>query len=373
MIFPTTRSTRAAWFARVAMLCGSAVIALPACADDAPGMFTLSGFGTLGMAHSSLETADYVGSSLQPNGAGATRRYDFENDSKLGVQLTARLTDKLSAVVQVISQHEYDNTFHPRLEWANVKYAFTPDFSVRVGRIEVPTFLNSEYRNVGYAFPWVRLPVEVYNAQPLTSSDGADMSYRIGKRGVSNTVRVAYGYSVFHVNPGMFRATGKNIISVDDTLEVGNFLGHVGYQHATVELPFVANVPVNVYSIAASYDPGSWFVQGELARVTVAQVTPGYVSGYVTGGVRVAKTTLFTTYAQSHGLGHATVIPNYNNGQRDLSVGARWDFMKNVDLKVQYDHVWVPDGSTGTFINQRYGYQLGSGANVFSAALDFVF
>jgi hypothetical protein len=370
MIFPDYRIGR---LARVALMCGGVLAALPALADDGPRMFTLSGFGTLGMTHSSLDTADYVSSSLQPNGAGATRRYDFENDSKVGVQLSAHLTDKLSAVVQVISQHEYDNSFRPRLEWANVKYAFTPDFSVRVGRIELPTFLNSEYRNVGYAFPWVRLPVEMYNTQPLTSSDGADMSYRFGARGVSNTVRLAYGYSVFHVNPGMFRTEGKNILSIDDTVEIGNFTGHVGYQHATVELPFASNEPVNVYSIAASYDPGKWFVQGELARVTVAQVTPGYVSGYVMGGLRYAKATLFTSYAQAHGLGHATVIPNYNNGQRDLSVGVRWDFVKNMDLKVQYDHVWVPNDSTGTFINQQPGYRLGSGANVVSAALDFVF
>lgn len=359
--------------ARAALLCIGIAAALPARADDEPRIFTLSGFGTLGMTHSSLDTADYMSSSLQPNGSGATRRYDFENDSKFGLQLTARVTDKLSAVVQVIAQHEYDNTLKPRLEWANVKYAFTPDFSVRVGRIEVPTFLNSEYRNVGYAFPWVRLPVEMYNTQPLTNSDGADISYRFGARGVSNTVRVIYGYSTFHVNPGMFRTEGKNILGFDNTIEIGNFTGHFGYQHATVNLPFLTKQPVNVYSIAASYDPGQWFVQSELARVTVEQVTPGYVSGYLMGGVRYAKATFFATYAQAHGLGHPTAIPNYNNGQRDVSVGVRWDFMRNIDLKVQYDHVWLPSNSTGTFINQQPGYRLGSGSNVFSAALDFVF
>ncbi len=364
---------RLARIARVAVLLGGVFASMTARADDAPKMFTLSGFGTLGMTHSSLDTADYVSSPLEPNGAGASRKYDFENDSKIGLQLSARLTDKLSAVVQVISQHEYDNTFKPRLEWANVKYAFTPDFSVRVGRIELPTFLNSEYRNVGYAFPWVRLPVEMYNTQPLTNSDGADVAYRIAARGISNTVRFVYGYSVFHVNPGAFRTEGKNILAFDDTVEIGNFTGHVGYQHASVKLPFLADQPVNVYSIAAAYDPGAWFVQAELARVTVEQVTPGYISGYVTGGVRYAKATFFATYAQSHGLNRPTAIPNYNNGQRDVSIGARWDVVKNIDLKLQFDHVWVPSNSTGTFLNQQPGYQLGSGSNVFSAALDFVF
>jgi hypothetical protein len=336
-------------------------------------MFMLSGFGTLGMAHSTLGTADYTSSSLQPDGAGATRKYDFASDSRFGLQLSAHPTDKLSAVVQILAMHEYDNSFKPRLEWANVKYAFTPDFNIRVGRIELPTFLNSEYRNVGYAFPWVRLPVEMYNTQPLTNSDGADISYRLRWRGASNTVRLAYGHTVSHVNPGPYRIEGNGIFSFDDTIEFGAVTGHVGYQHARVKLLTLPDEPVNIYTIAVSYDPGAWFVQSELARVTTQQVTPGYVSGYVTGGVRYAKATFFATYAQAHGLGHPTLIPNYNSGQRDISVGARWDFVKNMDLKVQFDHVLLPANSTGTFINQQPGYALGSGSNVFSAALDFVF
>ncbi|MGV7241289.1 hypothetical protein [Caballeronia sp. M23-90] len=60
-------------------------------------------------------------------------------------------------------------------------------------------------------------------------------------------------------------------------------------------------------------------------------------------------------------------------GQKDISFGLRWDVVKNVDLKVQYDHVWLPANSTGSFINFQPNYQLGSGTNVISAALDFVF
>lgn len=359
------------------MVLGAAMTAAftgaPAYADDVTQMFTLSGFGTFGVAHSTLDTADYTSTAFQPNGAGHTRAYDFQDDSMLGVQLTGHFTDKLSAVVQVISEHRYDNTFTPTLEWANVKYAFTPDFSVRVGRIELPTFLSSEYRHVGYANPWIRVPVEVYDMEPITNSDGADMSYRLSAGGIANTVRLLYGYSVFHVNPGMFRTTGTGITGVFDTLEYGNFTAHAGYLHANVKLSFTPKEPVNVYSIAAAYDPGAWFVQAELARVTVEQITPGYVSGYVTGGVRLAHFTPFVTYAQAHSLGHATIFQNYNNGQKDLSAGVRWDFMKNVDLKVQFDHVWMPSNSTGSLVNLQPSYRLGSGTNVLSAALDFVF
>lgn len=346
-------------------------------ADDIANMFTLSGFGTLGMTHSSLDDADYASTAFEPNGAGHSRQYDFADDSKVGLQVTGRFTDKLSAVVQVVSAHRYDNTFTPQVEWANVKYAFTPDFSLRVGRIEIPTFLNSDYRDVGYANPWLRVPEEVYNTVPISNSDGADLSYRFPVGGVTNTVRLLYGYSGFHVNPGMAKAAGRNIAGAFDTVEYGNITAHIGYLHADVKLdfsPYFEPVdPVNVYSVGASYDPGPWFVQGELARVTVDQITPGYLSGYLTAGARFGRFTPFVTYAQEHSLSHATVVPNANLGQRDVSAGVRWDFMKNVDLKVQFDHVWLPSDSIGTLVNLQPGYQLGTGTNVISAALDFVF
>lgn len=298
-------------------------------------MFTLSGFGTLGMTHSSLDSADFTSTAFEPSGSGHSRAYDFADDTKLGVQLVGRFTDKLSAVVQVVSQQRYDNTFTPQLEWANLKYAFTPDFSVRIGRIELPTFLNSDYRNVGYANPWVRVPAEVYNTVPITNSDGADLSYRFRLGEVANTVRILYGYSAFHVNPGMIKTTGTGIVGAFDTIEYRDFTAHFGYLHADVKLAVLdPKLPANVYSMAVGYDSGPWFVQAELARVTVDQLTPGYVSGYVTGGYRINKFTPFLTYSESHTLGHATVVPNYNMGQKDISAGVRWDFMKNMDLKV---------------------------------------
>jgi hypothetical protein len=146
------RSLRAASLTAIALACMTSARAEDASSAAAsPGMFTLSGFGTLGMTHSSLDSADFTSTAFEPNGSGHSRAYDFADDTKLGVQLIGRFTDKLSAVVQVVSEQRYDNTFTPQIEWANLKYAFTPDFSVRIGRIELPTFLNSDYRNVGYA------------------------------------------------------------------------------------------------------------------------------------------------------------------------------------------------------------------------------
>ena len=58
--------------------------------------------------------------------------------------------------------------------------------------------------------------------------------------------------------------------------------------------------------------------------------------------------------------------------QKTISVGARWDFLKNVDLKLQYDRTRLGAGSPGTLINLQPDFRPGVGVNLFSIAIDFV-
>jgi hypothetical protein len=67
------------------------------------------------------------------------------------------------------------------------------------------------------------------------------------------------------------------------------------------------------------------------------------------------------------------VLDSTHHVQRSLSIGGRWDFVKNVDLKVQYDHMRIGADSTGTLINIQPGFQPGGTVNVFSTTVDFVF
>jgi len=47
--------------------------------------------------------------------------------------------------------------------------------------------------------------------------------------------------------------------------------------------------------------------------------------------------------------------------------------MKNLDLKVQLDHINLGAGSAGTLVNTQPGFQPGSTVYLFSTAVDFVF
>lgn len=59
----------------------------------------------------------------------------------------------------MVGRDRLDNTFENSVEWAFLKGRLFPKLIVRAGRLGVDVFMLSEYRNIGFAYPWVRPPV----------------------------------------------------------------------------------------------------------------------------------------------------------------------------------------------------------------------
>ena len=401
----------------VAMLSSASV-----CAEDEDSkgsMVSFSGFGTLGLVHSSEDRADFTANLLQPNGAGYTHSWSSDIDSRLGVQATVHFTPQLSAMLQVIAEQRYDDTYKPHVEWANITYQPTPEFSVRLGRIVLPTFLLSDSRKVGYANPWVRPPVEVYGLSPVFDSDGADASYKMNVGSLVNTLLGTYGKTRFGVPPsGTLEA--RHLWVLADTIEYGQLTLHIAYQSSTytydaldglfnalsqfgpqgaalAEKYDLDNERAQLVTAGALYDPGKWFVTGEWGRRNLHSAFGEESAWYLSGGYRLAKFTPYLTYTETKvdsrtfdpGL-TVSALPSYLAGpatglnaglnavlaeaaaQKTLSVGSRWDVMKNIDLKIQYDHIDLGSGSAGTLINVQPGFQRGGTVNLISITLDFV-
>jgi hypothetical protein len=382
-------------------------------------MFSFSAFGTLGLVHSSADDADFTVSPLQPNGAGYTQPWSPDVDSRLGAQAIAHFTPQLSAMLQVISEQNYDNTYRPHVEWANITYQPIPEFSVRLGRIVLPTFLLSDTRKVGYANPWVRPPAELYGLSPIFNSDGADANYKLHLGDVVNTLVASYGKSDFGVpQGGTFDV--KHLWVIADTAEYGALTLHIAYQassytYSNLDTLFDAfrqfgpqgaaladkydldNKASQVITAGVLYDPGSWFLTGEWGRRNLHSAVGESTAWYLSGGYRLAKFTPYLTYAEARadtatfdpGL-TVSALPPYlaapatglnaalnsllgtTGAQNTISLGARWDVMKDVDLKMQYDHIDLGADSAGTLINVQPGFQRGGSVNLLSIAIDFV-
>jgi opacity protein-like surface antigen len=394
-------------------LLATALFAAGASADEfgAP-MFSFSGFGTLGVVHSSENQADFTSSLLKPNGAGYSHAWSADVDSLIGGQVTANFSSQLSAVLQVISEQNYDNTYQPHVEWANIGYRLTPEFTVRAGRIVLPTFLYLDTRKVAYTYPWVRPPPEVYRLATVTANDGLDATYRIHDGEFTHAVGINFGKSDNELPGSLGTIDAKQSWGASYTGDYHAVTLHIGYQSTYLTLDGVQpifdafksfgaegialadqydvdNKPLSSITLGARYDPGKWFVMGEWGHIVTHSFLGKETGWYISGGHRFGEFTPYLSYAQATadnlsdpGLaapGAAGLNAALNSLlstkplQNTLSIGGRWDLMSNAALKLQYDHTRIGAGSTGILTNLQPGFQTGGKVNVVSATIDFVF
>lgn len=134
----------------------------------------LNGFGTLGLAHADLPQGWGFRRDLSEPGE-PERRTSARIDSRLGLQVNFRASERIELVAQAVIRSRNDRSTRAAFEWAFADFRPTPDWTLRVGRFNPDAFLLSDYRNVGFAYPWVRPDVSFYGAIPLYSVTGVDV------------------------------------------------------------------------------------------------------------------------------------------------------------------------------------------------------
>jgi hypothetical protein len=347
--------------------------ALPGHADTSIDQhLTLSGFGTLGEVYSDYRQADFTGEYLQPRGAGFSRSWSPTPDSDLGGQADLRIVDGLTGVVQVISRDTDDGNFKPRVEWANIKYAFTPDLAVRVGRTLLPTYERSDSQNVGYALPWVRIPNEIRYSNSATHSDGVDVLYRVKTGTVTQDLQVQFGRTSEDFSGAIFH--GKDLVVLSDTLQYGNTSVHLAYQTMMYTYSVLPAARFRLASAGFTYDPGTWFVTGD-SNFAHYDFFGNFYAWYLSVGMRFGHFTPYLIYSledapESEPPSGLTELGD----ERTMAAGVRWDFVKNIDFKLQLQRVTIEtQDAPASFTNVQPGLRSGDKANVISLTLDFVF
>lgn len=345
-------------------------------------MFSLAGFGSLGVLHSNQNAGDYVLESYLPSGAGRSNEWDTSNYSKIAAQLNATFSPKISAQLQVISAFESDGTYQPEIEWLNIKYSFSRDAYVRVGRVGWPTFFDSGNHDVGYSYPWAHPPSELYYLLPIQSGNGIDFLYRYGIGDARNTIKAIAGENT--INGQTVTLTSKNMLGIFDTVEYGYTTFHAGYQirNTSTQNNTTGNIdPViehNNLSLGIIYDPGNWFLMSEWIQSRASYKANAM---YLSVGYRVKKFTPYINHSQNTPGSFASgfspsdfQLRSANRSQRSESIGMRWDFKKNFDLKLQFDQVTLSDHSNGFLENVPSNQNLyGSTFYLFSSVVDFLF
>jgi hypothetical protein len=410
-----------------ALMLLAALAIRPAFGGDAID-WSFKAFGTLGAVGTDTDQLGFRRDYTQDT--AATRDWSVAIDSRLGLQIDADYGNTLHAAVQFVARNHAGAFVEQNLEWAYLRWRPRDDLDLRIGRLGLDVFLLSDYRNVGYAFPWIRPPEEFYFPLFPYHFDGADIAQRFGLGEGFLTVKGFAGYNLTDVLPSYSPVFGLETLMFGGSLafESGDWRTRLGYAQLralndTLQVPTLRTLfntlqnplinalwpgaaalgndfsiqgrQIQYTSVGLAYDDGLWPIQAEAAYIhSEANQLPGMANAYLSVGRRFGAVTLYSLFGIAESLhAHADVpeplvpapdlvsLRNYVDGllngnhmdQKSLSVGLRYDVYENIAVKAQWGHFWLGNGSTLFWLDPTVSSPGAIEVNVWSFGVDFVF
>lgn len=397
--------------------------------ETADGRLRLSGFGTLGVATSDEGDIAYS----QPGRLDGVRDgLSLKLDTKLAVQARHKLTDTVTATVQLLSKHRPQKGFTPEVEWAFLRWDASPSLSLRAGRLVSQTFMLSDARDVHYTQLTARPPMDVYGQVPVNRFEGGDLTYRFEVADTAMQASVWGGQSKSKiaalvmadeslVTYELRQLVGFNLTAAMDngvSLRAGtasarvSIRDHDDLQPGSVSPGVLAALQgfygdgdrIRFTGIGAAYDRDRWLMNAEYTVRQGDSRIPDTQGWYVNTGYRLGAFTPYIGFSKVRvtdanrsnpfqaALGQpvplaalAAEVQRFMEGlqvsERTTILGVRWDAASTVAVKLQLNHINKPSNSSGWFYAPEGGFSSTSAdfyenerrINLLSLTLDFVF
>ena len=286
-----------------------------------PGL-EISGFGTLGAMQTNTDQVEVTRDQSQQH--GATDSLSLKQDSLIGLQAYYKANESLDFVVQGVSRYGPHASYRPELMAAFGRYAITPNFGIRAGRIGTEFYMLADSRLVGYSYLTVRPPREIFATLPFQYLDGADFTASapvadgilkgrvfLGQSGEEAPAAGDFldlsespltgAYLDYQTGHWQWRLTYAQIKFKDD---IPGFIGTLRTTLSQVGTPEAAaageaislkDTASRFYSLGAVYDQGPLQVQGMVVEMQHdSAIYQDSLGAYVVAGYRIGQ---FTPYA----------------------------------------------------------------------------
>jgi len=348
----------------------------------------LHGFFTAGLAKLSGNQGQTY--PTNPGGTGTSTidsNVTGKYDSVAGLQLNYRLDDHVDFALQTylaaqdLSQKPKMNQYALKVNSAYVDYNVNDEWAVRAGRFPFATYLYSDNLRVGAAYPWGRLPPEVYaKLGGLFAQNGVAIIYKhtfnddwivriqpsFGQENLSSyqvnqltqlTLSLANENLLLHLGSAMAyvnldRPLVESLNSSIDQALIG--LGYSTTQVNQYNASFATMQTRHLRGVFSDagliYDDGQWFAVGEMSALRFSGFVNDFNAGYASVGYHFGKWLPYVIYAKYKDLNLDEInqIPAPGNliygkvadvNQHSVSVGARYKIKNNISLKLQADRV----------------------------------
>lgn len=345
----------------------------------------VGGFGTLGVAQTDSSEYEYI---RQGQAGGVRDSLDFNLDSNLGLQGTVQPASWISGTVQLLARHHAESNITADIEWAFVKLEPIARLELRGGRMQLPMFAISDFRNVSYANTWARAPDEVYGLALLERLEGVDATYRLPVGSTSLALTLLSGKSFFYDQAGGSRTDVSHVRGANLQWEIDGVTLRIGQVRADVELGAVdlsdfstaRSDPYTFSGVGISVDRDRIVAQAEYVTRR-SENFPQLVDSdgwYVLGGYRFGRVLPYVSLADTEPKHESSMV--LAGRQTTTAAGVRWDAFSTAAFKLQVQQVDTHgtrgisfvayDNSSSTL---SAGRPVTSRVNVASLSIDFVF
>jgi hypothetical protein len=392
------------------LLTGILVVSARAETGVVESPLSVRGFGTVGLARSSSDHAEFVRDLSQPVGIKGGK-WSGRIDSILGLQANWRTTHELELVGQVVSRLHYDRSHTPEVMWAFAKWEPDPRFSFRAGRIGADFMMLADSRLVGYSYLTVRPPTDFFGPLFFSHFDGGD---------VTGTLPLGNGLIRGKLFAGKTQEKSAGTLGVWDTsgspvrgLVFDYVTGPWNVRLNSARIRFAADMNVSALtsllrangddtaadslltqdrasrylSLGVVYDRGPLLLQGMLNQIRHDSVAfQDSRAGYLLAAYRIGSVTPFLGISRWKSKPHDNLpvvgVAWLDEYYRDFvagskidrttyTLGARWDFHHHMALKFQFDAVHATRDTSFSFANVTPDWN--GKTDVLSVTLDFVF
>ena len=364
----------------------------------------VSGFGNLGAVYTDSEHYRFR-TDISRGGDTDNNGLDLNAINTLGLQLDYHFNSQIDLVGQITYRGQDNVSFDNTVNLAFLRYKATPNWQIRLGRTPLDLYLLTEYRDIGFAYPWAKVPSEVYGLIPYRTLDGGDITYQSFYQDIDYRIKVFAGQA----ESDIAFTTDKDSLKINELLgasiELSQLHWTVSLKHTQTNihnniagLPAIlqglAQIPEQIWpnknafidgfslenkkaiysSAGIRYDFENITLLAEFAHLSSDSNVVGNVnSGYVNGTYNVGKSQFFYSYARTHSSKYQFNEPTlmqrflpmdiapllhaieeassaFASHQYTHSIGWRYDLKDNIALKAQLDHSKVHEGGSTLWI-----------------------
>jgi hypothetical protein len=307
---------------------------------------------------------------------------NYEN--RLGLQVKATVNPTMNVTAQLLARGG-NNNYDVIADWAYADLEIFNNLNVHLGKYKIPLFLVSDYAEVGYAYPWVRPPQDVYYINPLISQSGINILYNIPFNKLNLMLQVYYGsgtHDVFvparSIDLSQLPMSKSQTIAFDTNNSTGAALSltsqvftlRAGYFETEVDIDAVGikGAEGNFSGVGFTLDWHDFIVYSEyVARDTETNkiaAFPDQNAWYATLGYRIGAFLPHVTYSEIDQGNDENVL---SLQQSSAAAGLRYEINSYSDLKLEALYAEPEEGNHGLFDEPV------EDAMVYSIAVDVIF